>query len=450
MILNYILITLLLYILSIIVLKKSVINYLLFVYSLHIFLPIILFRTFPVFGYATGTYINMSVLLTYITYILINPSKINNKHNLIYLSSIIVFIIYVFIVTTLRGNELLGYLHFVRNFFFNLLLFSLYLMNNKKLNSQNTIKLVNIFFIIIVIQIFLGLFQYVSPSIAQLFIIDDYQRLGVIINRFDDGLIGQNLVVGSLFAMQNVSVFIMVGILFIYLLKIYKLISITTIHYLIIIAGIVVMIMVGVRAPFVGLFVGIMLIYLFNNKLKLLVIVSLLFVLIPITLEILQPYIQDALTGEARTDFEGKSWIRVIGVFAIFDSDYIETYSIVRSVNLYSLIITNPLFGSGPGIIFTNYSVTDAFLAVLLLEYGLIGVIILLFPYVYTIRLLDKKYQKNLYLIALIIFGVCISQTLTNEGIWAYFTNIQFFVILMILFEFAKLQFQEKLLLSSK
>ena len=125
---------------------------------------------------------------------------------------------------------------------------------------------------------------------------------------------------------------------------------------------------------------------------------------------------------------------RVLGAFAVFNPEYHELTSVGRTYLLSKLIFQYPIFGSSPGLIFSNYSYSDAFLTLWTVETGLIGLTFLLLPYIYILMFVKERLVLPCSRILLIILIVALSQSLTNEGLWTFYTNTQFFFYLMILF----------------
>ena len=80
----YILIPSILYLISLFIIKKNIVYYILYILSLQVYLPFFIFTLFPSYGFATGTYIHISIILTYITFYYFNYHLINNRTNMIF------------------------------------------------------------------------------------------------------------------------------------------------------------------------------------------------------------------------------------------------------------------------------------------------------------------------------------------------------------------------------
>jgi hypothetical protein len=339
---------------------------------------------------------------------------------------------YLAIIAVYNNHGVFDYIYHVRNYFFNFLLLIIYFSVKPK-DVYSSKKFIAFLVIIMSIQVVLAILQFVNPGIADFFTIREYSRHGQLMQRFGTTFASQKLVTGTLNAMQDVSSFIMVNVIFILALTFFKLYKLELRKYVLLLLAVVAMIFTGVRAPFIGLLVGIGFIIWIKNK-SIFAIVSIgMFLLITTLVQVLESDIAFALSSAGSGNIQDP-FTRLIGAFAVFKTEYLVLTSISRTYSFTPLILGNPIFGAGPGIIFTDYSITDAFLTLWVVETGLVGLAFLLLPYLYILFQMRKSIHINFYRIALVIFLVALSQSITNEGLWTLFTNIHFFFIYMVLF----------------
>ena len=431
MIIYYIIIPILIFLVLIYLARKDVLLTVLFIYTLHVFLKFLLFKIIPTAAFASGTFINISLVLFFLFYSLSNPRIIYNKYFIYFSIYIFSFFIYLIFISILNGYNFYNYIYHVRNYFFTFLLFIIFLNSNNK--RYNPFIFINFIILILSIQSTIAILQYQFPIVAQFFTIKEYVRFGVEIESFTSSFEGQNLVTGTLDQMQDISSFIMLNLIFILCFFIFLKNKIDHKITLVIFISFIAMILTGVRAPLIGLLFGIGIIIWFNNK-KAFLLSFITFTII--TLLIVQTYdnlIQYALSGIGSGNIEDP-FTRVLGAFALFNPDYHELTSVGRTYILFEFILQNPLFGSAPGIIFSDYSFSDAFLTLWTVETGLIGLTYLLLPYIYLLSLVKEKLSLPYSRISFILFLVALSQSFTNEGLWTFYTNTQFFFYIMLLY----------------
>tara|TARA_B100000963_G_scaffold354866_1_gene372118 strand:+ start:651 stop:2012 length:1362 start_codon:yes stop_codon:yes gene_type:complete len=433
MLLYYIIIPLIITLFLLILVKKDILLSIFFVYFLHIFLKFFLFQLYPNIAFASGTFINISIVLFFIFYSYFNPQILKTKLFIFFFIYIISFFTYLSIKSLINSYSFFDYIYHVRNYFFNFLLVIIFFSSNNKykINSKYFLTLV---LTIVFFQSIIGLLQYKYPSVAQFFTITEYTRFGQTIKSFGDTFDGQNLVTGTLDQMQDISSFIMLNLIFLISLLSYRLYNFDSRIMLLIIVSIITMLLAGVRAPFIGLIVGLGCILWFKNKNVFTVTCILFLIFVTSIVQTFDNNIQYALSSVGSGNMEDPL-TRVLGAFAIFNPEYHELTSVGRTYILSKLIFEFPIFGSSPGIIFSNYSYSDAFLTLWTVETGLIGLTFLLIPYIYTLTFLRKRLVLTYSRITLIIFIVALSQSLTNEGLWTFYTNTQFFLFIMILYK---------------
>lgn len=431
MVFYYLIFPLVFFTIALILAKRDFLLAVGFIFLLHVFLKIILFKTIPNISFASGTLINITIVFIFLYYSLTKPSILNTKTNILFFIYILFFFLYLTILAVYNNHDIFGYIYYVRNYFFNFLLFIIYLSVKPK-KYINAKYFITVIVIVTFIQSALGILQFINPEIADFFTIREYSRNEQIIQRFGTTLAGQKLITGTFSQMQDVSSFIMVNIIFILALISFKIFKLDIRKLGLLIITVAAMIVIGVRAPFIGLLLGIGAILWFKNK-RIFAIVSIgSLIFAPLYIKVIEPNIAFALSQAGIANFEDPI-SRLYGIFAVFKPEYLELTSISRTYYLSQFIFQNPVFGSGPGIIFTDYSFSDAFLTLWVVETGFLGLLFLLFPYLYILNQIRKSNYKVFFKTALIILLVALSQSITNEGLWTLFTNIQVIFMFMVL-----------------
>jgi hypothetical protein len=432
MLLYYLIFTIALFFILLFLSKKGYLYVMAFVLIYFSFVRFLFFKFMPSIAFASGSFLNFAIVLLFIFSVIKKPTLIKSKHLLFIILSIGAFFIYLYLLAYYRGHNPIEYILFFRNYYFMFLLFVLFMKDINKKNIDITIHF-KILLTILIFQSVISIAQYVDKGIADYFVIMEYERLGEIQDRISRSFEGKKLITGTLMSMHNVSVFIYCNIIFLYLVYLKKIFPLEKYRFKILIfIGLIVMVLTGIRAPIMGLFVTITLWYWYSNKIKFSIAFVLILLVGPLIFEVVYPYMEYALTHEGSTNIESPLE-RIAGVLAIFDSNKIQDSTVSRTIFLSSMFIMNPIFGTGPQILFSDYSISDAHLILQFVEFGMIGVLLLILPYIYLLYLVNKNCNKKSYVIMIIIFLSYLAQSVVNEGLWTPFGNAQFFYMLMVI-----------------
>jgi len=433
MIIYYILFPALFFIISVYLSRKDFLLVVAFIFILHVFLKIFIYKILPDVAFASGTFINISVVLIFIYYILTRALILHKQHIHLYMGSVLLLLLYLIMLASFREEVPTDYLYYVRNYFYNFLLIIIFfsLRNEKKIRIEYYIKFI---IIILSIQVFLGFAQYISPVVSDFFKIKEYQRLGVYQLRISEIFHEAKVVVGTFGNMQGISSFILVNVIFLISLKFFKIKEFSFLLYILLCFVCIIMLLAGARAPVLGLLIGLGLILWFQNKLLTIGFAILFIIIIPILVQILLPVILEATyyAGGSK-DLIENPLIRVVGGLAFFDSEIIQYTTFRRTIFLAENLTYNLITGTG-GILFRYDSVTDAFFMLILIEFGLIGFFLIYYPYQYTLTQLKKCCSPSIYKAGIVLLITTLSQSVVNEGLWTMETNIQFFFMIMVLF----------------
>ena len=110
-----------------------------------------------------------------------------------------------------------------------------------------------------------------------------------------------------------------------------------------------------------------------------------------------------------------------------------------RTMDLLMNVQSVPWFGIGERLVFGEYdSYTDAFLVILILDFGIIGFALLLTPYIYILWLVKKYCPYHKVVLCQTLFLMLILQTIVDEGLFYNVNNAVFIAICGYLIKFYK------------
>lgn len=185
----------------------------------------------------------------------------------------------------------------------------------------------------------------------------------------------------------------------------------------------------GNRISLLSLFLSLAILTLFQFKRRILLLIVILF-----TLTFLRFGLVQNIASVANVVTFDNPITRQLAILTMFDSDFgadnvaksISTITI--SLKLYDYIKDNILFGAGlffkkdgyDGIITpTTNNISDAYLAWIVAEYGLVGLLIYLAPHLYMLVALFR-YRKdyNSFYNMFAVFICLLIQTITDQGLF--------------------------------
>jgi len=405
-----------------------------FFLGLQLFLWITVYKTFPQLAFASGTFVNLAIALLFLRSCLAWPSVLLGRRSLVILGSIALFLTYIAALAALRGDSVQMYVLHFRNYFFNLLLLCVFLhVPARRPRSANFyLRLV---FLFVGIQVSLGLAQFLSRPVSDFFKVIEYSRLGVVQVALPTVFRDQKVVTGTLLAMQNVSSFVLMSIGFVVSSRLIARLPQVRLGVTLTLCvfGVGMMIAAAVRSPIVGLVICAGLVLWFRSRSVAILIAFSCVVLLPVAAATFSDDVQYATSVAAGRDVENPVQ-RLAGALSLADLSQLQYTTLRRTIELASEFRGQFVFGSGPGIIFTDYSITDAFLILLAIEFGLVGIVLLILPYVYTLRLLRHQTNVAVARVGWVVFLVTLSQSVVNAGLWADFANAHFMFLVMVLF----------------
>jgi len=360
-------------------------------------------------------YTNLSFVILYFLILLlfiINLNKIvNNKYSKIILGSQFLFLIYIAITSIFRGS-FINMLDFTKFYFFGSFLFLLIVSSRKKLDVNKINRFIVLFTIFLS---FLGLVQYLVPSSFNFFVVD-LSKVGYISENTDIF----KRVVGLSFSPAHYGN--LLALLLIYtialLFKNEELKIPKKFLYLGIVIGILSIVLTGIRTSLFSLIVGILLLAILTKSKILIVIICLA------TVALIFPWDIIISMGESYQKAEGFSnpLGRSFQLFSLFESGSVSSESTFRlTVLALQDFLNNPIIGSGDEMSWLQaFSITDAYLLYHLVQFGIMGLLIIFLPYFYAIR------RNKILQVILVVLSI---QTLTDTGLFYTPSNLVLWII---------------------
>ncbi len=387
-----------------------------YVVFLYFFLPITSYFILPSVAYRIFFPINIAILVLFILH---NFNGKGVSHfDLGVVFYIPIFLLTVGIASASTGQNVIQDIYFFRNHFFNLLIFSLVY----SLKRKEAISLAKIVCLCFFVELVLGVAQSQSESISELFEFDYVLKDGINQARLNYEE-GAKIVTGTFLAMSNMSnalVFFAV-ILIMYFKEIEN--NILTVIFILL--SIVVVALSGIRSSLGAFLIITALFVAYKKPFLLLVLLVPVFFIYQIFAEEIS--ILGQLASNNTFGFSNPL-LRLAGLLSIFnstDSDQLLTFG--RTIDLASQYDLSMPFGNGTNLTYEGYdSPTDAYLMTMLVDYGWVIFLLLIFPYLGILFLLAKSASRNdaikmgLSLLLLIIL------TTVDEGLWYQVANFLF------------------------
>jgi len=470
--------------LGIFLLRKDTLNFIFFIIICQFFLIFTINKIQPNFTGFAGTFVSILVVVLFIYLLLVKKRIDKSKRKILsfYLFFIVATIIYLCFSALWRDIDPFIYLHYFRNQFLYIVLLFFFIFL-KPIDDKK--RFINLMFILLFIQASIGFLQYFGPEdLSRFFLMNIYERSsGVIRTIVDERDVRLGSVeTGTLGRINNFGNTLSVMIVYLSCVLFYntpkksrkypfKKGSLFQKFTLII--GILSVFLCGIKTAVLSLLIGLTVTLWYKSK-KLAISLLIAFVffisiyqsfLIKYGQEILQTFVDNRKASKFENPIS-----RLSTVFVLLDniSDFDETQLLTlrRTFSLLPYMGINPLFGAGyywtkgydthTGYLHfrsTTFSNTDAYLMFLLVEFGILGILIIFAPYILTIYLVRKYGSKKSYITIKTIFLVLLLQTITDAGLFLLITNMLFFVIAGIEMNLTKKKFvprEDKSELSSK
>jgi hypothetical protein len=364
-----------------------------------------------------------------------------------FLCLIALTVTYIIVSAWIKDIDPIIYLKFIRNRFWFLVVF-FFLLFTSGMNSKN--NLINSILVILFIEAGIGLLQYFGPrEVFDFFIISPYKDLsGKIVHLVAEKNINLGTVetgtLGRINYFANIVSLLTVYMTFVFFnakeINKKKKMMIAAV----IAIGMVAIILSGMKTSVVSLIIGVWLVIFFKNKIAGFAIITVFIVLLSVYSQFL--YSQGFESVEAISKNKKVSTFtdpieRLTAIFVLLQDpsnlNHKTSLTLRRTFALAPYFPNSPIIGSdrywksGYGECYhgsTTFSFTDAFLMFTLVEFGLVGTIIFLLPYLLTITIVKKYGNKDAYVMISIIFLILILQTVTDVGLFHRTANMLFFI----------------------
>lgn len=347
------------------------------------------------------------------------------------------------VLAVIRGIAPLDYFTFYRRVATGYLLLSMFLIAPP---ADRRNQVFSLFVLLLSLETGLGLIQYFGPGSISQFLSDraSYMVDGELVLMKEEDFSGGVLVNGS-FSRYNIFgntlslMIIYVSACFVLRQEVNRFHSNRLIIVLIILTGIGGVLLSGNKMSLISMIAGFFVIFSYKNFRQ-----SLIILVVLITLTILyRTFLQDiGVTTVSQSESALESpFERLLGIFALLDNPFeigegtLTTFTL--SIVMIPYIVYNPFFGAGlyyrggyPFIYPGSDSETDATLAFLLSEFGIIGFTIFISVILYGIILLKRKGMDHSFSIILPVVITAGIQTVTDPGV---FSRITCFLLVLVI-----------------
>jgi hypothetical protein len=282
----------------------------------------------------------------------------------------------------------------------------------------------------LLIQTTLGILQYFFVPVSNFFKVMEYLKDGEMVRQLDPNFKDQKIVTGTLWAMANYGVVVSSLLLYFFNQLVFDKVKGNKIGVSILVGlAAVTVLLTGIRSAAISLIFGLMMIIWFKDKKVFFITILMSLVTFFLYAEILSKFA--FLAAERAVSIESPLQ-RLAGLFLFFTDNPSPKglLTFQRTMDLVMNIDSVPWFGIGERLVFGEYdSYTDAFLVILILDFGIIGFTLLLTPYVYILRLVRKYCPYHKVVLCQTLFLVLILQTIVDQGLFYNVNNAIFIII---------------------
>ncbi|WP_127844985.1 oligosaccharide repeat unit polymerase [Psychroflexus aestuariivivens] len=387
-------------------------------------------KFFPI---SFGLYGSVGTLLLYFPIILLyfRGDKIIRKYFHIYLVFILLFFLWMYLISQYHGVSWMKYFMFFRNHFHYFLIFPLTIYTIQRKNYKWIIYPV---IGILIIQIILFSIQMAIPSFQNYLIVEFRLTTDGLIRLVSEALLRGKTFVGTFLRPANIGNFLAIVIPSFYLLKILRILRIKrTFFYLIIIFLVSILLYTGIRTSFVTfIIISAGVLFILNKKTFTFFVVS-----ATILLVVVLPTIKSLSSEYNREKSFENPLSRISFLFETTERETItEETTVSRTANMLehyeSFIWGNSHYTAG-GFYKGISSITDATLAFNFIEYGIITFLLTLVLFIYPIKIIYTQSKRFFYLSLVFFIGV-LFQTVTDQGLFTNYSSIPLFIILGLLY----------------
>ena len=384
--------------------------------------------SYSLFGSVGTVLLYFPIILLYI-----KGNRIIREFSHVYIVFIFVFSLWLYLLSLYHNVSWMKYLLFFRNYFHFFLIFPLTIYTIKRKNHYWIIYPI---MGVILFQIVLFLIQMGIPSFQNYLIVEYRQTTNGWVALVSETLLRGKTFVGTFIRPANIGNFLAIIIPSLIVLKHLKFFRIKKFIYLILLLLLIgIILYTGIRTSFITFTImtaGVL--FILNKK-----TFSFFSVFALVFFVLVMPAIQNLSSQYDRSESFENPISRVSNLFETSNKKALtEETTVRRTANILDQY-ESFIWGSGRHLKGSYYegisSITDATLAVNLIEFGIITFILSIFLFFYPLKKIYKSSSRAFNLSLVFLIGVLL-QTITDQGVFTLYSSIPLFIIFGILYTY--------------
>lgn len=400
--------------------RINLVKFLCFSFVLSLIIQLVFNKIISSLTIVSGTTVLGMLLLVSLIKLLQNPSMFAHRkylpHILLFFTLVCSYFFVKAIISPASSTSLFKYLYEFRVLFIVYLYTAILMMFSEK-EVINSNLLFNVLFWMFVFQVLIGILQLLSLEFSNVFKFEAWVHNGEEVGRVSS-FIEEKLLIGTFGHMHSYSYYLVMMTLFVTGALKNKTIKGSWTFTVLIIASTVLIVFAGIRTPILALLIGILSLYFLKDRKKFVYILFFLAITGPIAINLIISNV-DSSSG---TGFHTPLY-RIAELFTSFNKEAggEEYVFVTRGIDTMSLIINSfmdaPLFGVSKGYILgENFnSPTDYYLFLIIVEFGIVGFVLLLSPVLFILMAFRKDIR--VFSIAFPIFASLLVSTLAHHTI---------------------------------
>ena len=373
------------------------------------------------------------ILNVFLVYVLLIQTITKRNFNRLLKNPVVIYLflahVYLIIIAIVKNVYWLNYINEFRRYLNGIIVLIVILMSNNLTINTESKKIIKIIYILFLGEFFIAALSYIGPhQINSFFNVSDLIGNKVALKA--------NLISGTLLKPNNFAntmAFLFFALIYLTYIKNNKVINNTRLSTLLIISSMSVLLS-GIRTALISLAIGVVIFFFkFKKRYGLIVVASAFIIFGSFNLINYSTDFNQA-TKTATNPFQ-----RMEGITVIFNGfQYIsenKASNLWLTISVLNYFPNNIIFGGnrfykqGYGLVRSdNNNSTDATLALLLTEHGLLGFFIFMFPFFYILRKLRKQSKDEFYF-NLLFFSVLLLQTVSDLGLFQQVPSTLYFLI---------------------
>lgn len=371
---------------------------------------------------------NTIIPIYYVILLFFNIKYVNKKYLLVTLGGLFSFCLFILFLVLYNNADAQFLIDIVKHYFWGQLIFLCILTFIDKIDLR---KIFNAIVIYLVLILSVALFQFLTNS--QLFYYTDLVQSNtykIDYSRLVTGFYTGPNYLGSIIILFS-------GYIWMYFYYNKTKFS-NLINIILFLFSFVIILFSGVRTSVVAFVIQFILLYIIffrKQYLKYFIIILVIIIIYGTTLYSISYYF-----GTNKTEFENSFGRSLTTIFYFSKSENLESSTAGISLRLFDEILKNPIIGTQNKLYWLiKFSYTDAFLMFHLVQFGILGLFFLLFPYFYFIKKISKKYIKTFY----VFFFIQIIIMITDQGLYYFNVNIMFWILMALSVKIDKIHLKD-------